>query len=321
MKTNQAAGNAPIARLGFLRAYITTMRPYLMFVSGITGIAALSFAPTVSTGRAFLVASASFLSSGFGQALTDCFQTDTDSISAPYRPLTQGILSTRQVLAASITGLAGCVLVFSFCHPLNLILGAAAGLGLATYTPFKRRWWGGIFYNAWIVGVVFVMALLAGSGSATAVRSRHILLALGAVFFGYANFVLSGYFKDVEADRSTGYNTLPVVFGRKLSAWASDVIAILTVLPIILIAVPAHATFASAPSIFIVVGALALIIGQLRLHHVYSDSQAHRAIAPIVHGYCIAGGTSVADTACPVLCRLSAHYALQTNGTTDLRTP
>jgi hypothetical protein len=65
MKTNQAAGNAPIARLGFLRAYITTMRPYLMFVSGITGIAALSFVPTVSTGRAFLVASASFLSYGF----------------------------------------------------------------------------------------------------------------------------------------------------------------------------------------------------------------------------------------------------------------
>ena len=40
--------------------------------------------------------------------------------------------------------------------------------------------------------------------------------ALLAVFFGYANFVLAGYFKDVDADRATGYHTLPVVFGGLL---------------------------------------------------------------------------------------------------------
>ena len=37
---------------------------------------------------------------------------------------------------------------------------------------------------------------------------------MAATFFGYANFVLAGYFKDIEADRATGYRTFPVVFGR-----------------------------------------------------------------------------------------------------------
>jgi len=75
----------PVWSLRFVRAYITTMRPYLLFVSGAAGLVGLSFVPGGASLRVVLAFSALFLSYGLGQALTDCFQTDTDALSAPYR--------------------------------------------------------------------------------------------------------------------------------------------------------------------------------------------------------------------------------------------
>ncbi len=277
---------ASITSIAFLQPYLVTMRPYLMFVSGITGITALAFEPIISTGLALAIATASFLSYGFGQALTDCFQIDTDSLSAPYRPLTTGILGRKDLFIFSGSGLAACILIFSCCHPGNLLLGIIAGIGLATYTPFKRRWWGGPFYNAWIVGVLFLMAFLAGGGSFAAMRSNDFVWAACATFFAYANFVVSGYFKDIDADRLTGYHTLPVTFGRRLSAYASDSLAILTLLPIILTIAPkAHLVSAVPSFVFALCGTAALALGQIRLHAITSDAEAHKAIVPILHSY------------------------------------
>src|SRR5512135_525029 len=132
--------------LEFVRAYGITMRPYLMFVSGITGLVGISFVPGVSVTDFILRFAASFLSYGFGQALTDCFQIDTDSISAPYRPMTRGLLSRPATLALSAAGLTACIAVFAYFDTRNLLLGLLAGTGLATYTPMKRRWWAGPWY-------------------------------------------------------------------------------------------------------------------------------------------------------------------------------
>jgi 4-hydroxybenzoate polyprenyltransferase len=264
----------------FIMAYVTTMRPYLMFVSGITGIAGLSHTQATSFLQELLVAAAAFLSYGFGQALTDCFQTDTDSISSPYRPLTQGIITKVQVLCVSIPGLVLCVGVFGAANPLNYMLGFMAGLGLATYTPFKRQWWGGPFYNAWIVATLCAMGMLTGRAPIT----PHAVWTLSAVFFGYANFVLSGYFKDIAADKATGYNTFPVVFGRFRSALLSDLFALAACVSTMaaLGTDLFHARYAAA---FAFSGIAAAVVGQLRLHRVKTDSEAHRAIAPVLHSY------------------------------------
>ena len=44
---------------------------------------------------------------------------------------------------------------------------------------------------------------------------------MASVFCSYAVFVLLGYLKDVEADRATGYVTLPVRFGRRATVVVS----------------------------------------------------------------------------------------------------
>ncbi|HTY37364.1 MAG TPA: UbiA family prenyltransferase [Bacteroidota bacterium] len=290
MSTPQNTALVKTISTAFLRAYIITMRPYLMFVSGITGLVGMSFIPRMTTFSFVLRFAASFLSYGFGQALTDCFQIDTDSLSSPYRPLTRGIISRLQACGVSVVGLTFCISVFASGNPTNLLLGVVAGTGLATYTYFKRRWWGGPFYNAWIVAVLCSMAFLSGGGRFAELISQPMAWVLLAVFAGYANFVLSGYFKDIEADRPTGYFTLPVVFGRRASAWISDLFALVAA-GFALVVIAGSETglrlqIGTAARWAFFIGAIGTsALAQWRLHKVNTDAEAHRAIAPVVHSY------------------------------------
>jgi 4-hydroxybenzoate polyprenyltransferase len=274
----------------FLRAYLITMRPYLLFVSGITGILGLSFVQNLDITTALLVFSVSFLAYGFGQALTDCFQIDTDSISSPYRPLTQGIVSRKHFLILSIAGLSYCVIIFSYFYPPVIIPGLLAGLGLATYTTFKRKWWAGPFYNSWIVVVLFLIAYLAGTNGVSIQFENKIYYAIFAVFFAYSNFVLVGYFKDTEADKKTGYNTMPVVFGKKWASIISDVFGILSVTFTLLTLLETYNNvidflFLIPAFLFFILGSFMVLSTQLLLRDVHNDSEAHIAIVPSVKSY------------------------------------
>lgn len=282
MIEKSASGTHRLGLPQLIGAYLITMRPYLLFVSGATGLTGMAFAPELTWLRGSLIFLASFLAYGFGQALTDCFQTDTDALSAPYRPLTQGILAKHDVFGISATGLIGCVVIFALNDPITIPLGLLAAFGLATYTPFKRRWWGGPLYNAWIVVVLAVMAYLAARGghARTPVPLSFVWM-LGSVFFGYATFVLSGYFKDIEADRATGYHTLPVVAGRAKAALVSHCFAAFAVL----LAVLAVEDFTVGAGALVSAGALAFLLGEIRLQENRQDREAHRAIVPVVHGY------------------------------------
>ena len=261
-----------------------------MFVSGITGLVGMAFIPRLSVSDFILRFMASFLSYGFGQALTDCFQIDTDTISSPYRPLTRGLISRMQAFVTSALGLTFCIAIFAGGNLLNLLLGAAAGSGLATYTYFKRRWWGGPFYNAWIVAVLCSMAFLSGGQSFSHLVSAPMTWVLLSVLFGYANFVLSGYFKDIEADRATGYHTLPVVFGRSISAWTSDGLALGSAVFAAASALSLSGTTPSAFAdlvrwVFFLAAVAVSLLAQMRLHRVTTDDGAHRALVPVVHSY------------------------------------
>lgn len=270
-----------------VRSYIITMRPYLMFVSGITGIAGLAALSEAPLPQLVLVSIACFLSYGFGQALTDCFQTDTDAISSPYRPLIQGAINKRQIMAISLIGLSICVSILAIYNNVNILFGLAAGLGLATYTPFKRTWWGGPFYNAWIVALLCLMAYATGFSSFNVPMFSSLAPTLIVVFFGYANFVLSGYFKDIEADRATGYYTLPVVFGRSISAIVSDIFAGLQIVAsLTALSMQQRGVARLIPALALcIAGIVASLTAQIRLHRVRSDGEAHRAISLVVHSY------------------------------------
>ena len=276
----------PLFSFEFSRAYLITMRPYLLFVSGITGITGMALSNNNDLIKLSLIFIVSFLSYGFGQALTDCFQVDTDSISSPYRPLTQGKINKVQVFSISVTGLIICVTIFSIYNYYNLLLGSISGFGLITYTTFKRKWWGGPFYNSWIVAVLFLISFYSASGIITLDFSFNFILTISTVFGGYANFVLSGYFKDISADAVTGYNTLPVHFGRRLSAIVSDLFALLAAVSsgAIIFRKPLNNNSGTA-LLFYSLGIVLSLISQIKLHKVRTDEEAHPAIALTVHAY------------------------------------
>ncbi len=218
---------------GFLKSYVVTMRPYLLFVSGAAGMVGLAFIDSPPLWRVALAFVPLFFSYGLGQALTDCFQTDTDAISAPYRPLVRGVVSKAQIFWVSLVGLTIVVLILAYLNPWILPRGFLAVIGLLTYTYFKRRWWGGPPWNAWIVAILPMMGRLVDRDYTLSelirfgdVRTPAFCLSVIAVFAGYANFVVMGYFKDISADRETGYRTFPVVFGWRANAVYGDVTAL-----------------------------------------------------------------------------------------------
>ena len=284
----------PLFSLAFVKAYWITMRPYLLFISATAGMAGFADGPlrgAAATLAAFFVF---FSAYGFSQGVTDSFQTDTDAISSPYRPLILGVINRTQTLSVSFTGLfAGCAILYAL-NPRTLLLGILAVFGLATYTFFKRRWWGGPFYNAWIVALLPIIGKMAalGAGSTPALAFRGGLLwpIVIGVFFSYANFVLAGYTKDVTADRMTGYHTFVVVFGWSKAAVVSDIFAALSVLaagwaiaPVVL---AGEAFSWKGISLFVFASAAAVLaFAQLELHRIRDEKFAFKPIVNVVRGF------------------------------------
>ena len=279
---------ASVLSVPFWRAYWSTMRPYLIFVSGAAALVGMAFIENPNPVKVIIAFIPLFFSYGLGQALTDSFQMDTDAFSSPYRPLIKGLVSRGQVLGVSLAGLSFSVLILAHINPAILAFGILAVVGLLSYTSLKRTWWGGPFWNSWIVALLPIMGRLVeeeisfnGIFSLDDSRSFTLILAVLAVFFSYANFVVMGYFKDISADRKTGYRTFPVVFGWKAAAVYSDGLAFLSA------GMTGWALYAIGR--FSLIGVIIFILGvgfslyaQVKIHRIREESDAHGPVAHVV---------------------------------------
>jgi 4-hydroxybenzoate polyprenyltransferase len=254
-----------------------------MFISGAAALPglALARAPIARVLPAFVVL---FLSYGLGQALTDVFQTDTDALSAPERPLVQGTIDKRTVLIASLGGLVACAAVIVSLSPAAALPAAIAIALLATYTPLKRHWWGGPPWNAAAVALLPLLGRMAGGmGLAAALADGAVRAAMVSSFGTYAVFVLLGYLKDVEADRATLYNTVAVRFGRRAAVVWSASFATLGLAASAWLVQPRLTVSAGAALWF--VGAAVLTGAHVLAWSSTSDNDAWPGIQASVHGF------------------------------------
>ena len=290
----------PVYSSGFWSRYYIHMRPYLLYISGIAGLTGMALIPDPDILHVVIGLLPLFFAYGMGQALTDVFQVDTDAISSPYRPLVKGEISKKAVFLVSNAGLILGVLILALMNIWLLIPGLLSIVGLATYTPFKRTWWGGPPWNSWIVALLPVMGRMIDTGfHPMAVffppkgAGLPLFYATGAIFFAYANFVVGGYFKDISADRETDYQTFQVRFGWFAGAVYSDLLAGLSVVFTGLAILPVIRTGASAGMIaagLLVFTAVLNAIAQIKLHLTSDEDAAHGPIATIVRSfilYCI----------------------------------
>jgi 4-hydroxybenzoate polyprenyltransferase len=269
--------------LNALYAMWLTCRPYLMFVSGAAGLVGLALAHP-SSARAVPAFAALFVSYGLGQALTDVFQTDTDALSAPERPLVRGTIGKRTVLISSLLGLAACTAVIVVLAPSAIVPAVISVAMLATYTPLKRRWWGGPPWNSAVVALLPLLGCLAGGMAlAQALTDSAVLAAVVSSFGTYAVFVLLGYLKDVEADRATGYNTIAVRFGRRAAVVGSAAFAGPGLLASVWLVQSRLGI--SAGAILWAIGVCVLIVAHLLAWRSKSDADAWPGIQASVHGF------------------------------------
>jgi 4-hydroxybenzoate polyprenyltransferase len=274
---------APLLSVRFARAYLVTGRPYLCFVSGVTGLAGLAGARSLSPAAACVLGAVFFAAYAFGQALTDVTQLDTDRLSSPYRPLVRGEIRPRDVLLVSVSGLVLCALLIVAFDRRAAVAALVPALGLASYTPLKRRFWAGPIHNAWIVATLPILAALSDGRTLGALAADIELCSVTALaFFGYLTFVLLGYLKDVEADRATGYDTIAVRFGRRAAAAVSFVAALFAVAVARVVLVRADSALASLVGAF---GAILLLAAHVKAWFVTRDVDAHPAIVSGLRGY------------------------------------
>jgi geranylgeranylglycerol-phosphate geranylgeranyltransferase len=281
----------PVTSLRFWRAFGVTMRPYLLFVSGASGLVGLALAEALHGPMLLAAALPFFLTYGLGQAITDTFQTDTDALSSPYRPLVRGEITSVQVRIVSFASLALVALLLAWLNPWALLPAALAVAGVTAYTPFKRRWWAGPPWNSWVVALLPLIGVLLGGGTpAEALARVDVWLAMGSVYFTYLVFVLLGYFKDVEADRATGYDTMVVHFGRTTALWINGLHAVLGVacsaaLLWSALERPMPGWQCATGAVLWAVGAGGFATAQHRMSATTRDDEAHGPIAIVVVSY------------------------------------
>ncbi|HZG23161.1 MAG TPA: UbiA family prenyltransferase [Chitinophagaceae bacterium] len=255
----------------FWKEYVVQMRPYLLFVSGIAGAAgmAMSKTETTETWKQVIAFFPFFMGYGFGQAFTDCFQTDTDKLSAPYRPLSKEIVSIKAVLFASLTGLVFCAAIFYLLHWISFLLSGLAVFGIATYSYVKRNiTFAGPFYNAWIIALLPLMGYYSLADSGTDSFPSSYIPFILITFFSYASFVLIGYLKDINADQATGYKTIPVVWGWNKTMLIGDVFALATLA--LFWFSTSHNRYETIPGIL---ASLLIIYGQCKGHFVENKNE------------------------------------------------
>lgn len=282
----------PLSSYRFWQYYWVTMRPYLLFISGIAGLAGMALITSPDLYRVGIAFIPFFFSYGLGQSLTDVFQVDTDSISSSYRPMVKGKIRKKDVFIISLAGLTFGVVILAVLNPVILIFGLIAVAGLSSYTFFKRRWWGGPPWNSWIAALLPLMGRLVDSNFnmidnfvPPSGDGLILIYTMAALFFAYANFVVMGYFKDISADRKTGYRTVQVVFGWKAGLVYSDIVSLLAafftflaISPVIGIAglkiFPALTIF----SIAIIINAHA----QICIHKIRTEKETYKPIINVV---------------------------------------
>ena len=271
----------PVFSINFFKALWIHMRPYLLFISGAAGMSgiALAYQGEMPVYRVILTFLALFFAYGFGQALTDCFQVDTDSISAPYRPLVKGEVSPLAVGLVSLAGLVLISLVLISMNSYNILWCLLSIIGLTTYTYFKRNFsFSGPFYNGWIVMLLPIMGFMSiNGGDYNVLNNQRVITLCGLTLFSYANFVLMGYLKDISADRKTGYRTFTVVYGWNKTVWVGDLLVLVSIVLGLILVLGSNPV---ALIIFLAASILA-VSGQLKAH--FSSVKAESASSyPII---------------------------------------
>ncbi len=204
--------------MGFMKAYIKSMRPYTFFITGIAGlIGMLLVESSASILQKSIVLLLLFSCYGVNQVINDLLGLKEDKWNAPKRPSVSGELNKEKALILTlILFLTGAIVTFFF-NPYALLIYFSGYLFNFLYEYMKGIPVIGTFW----FGIMIALAPFYG---ALAITNLNILQVLNNVNLLYSSLlvILSAstmcyftYFKDYLGDKKENKNTVVVLLSLK----------------------------------------------------------------------------------------------------------
>ena len=215
-----------------IKAYITLLRPPIMFMDITLPAAAAILAAYFSTGALpgllpFILATiGGFCAITSAYTFNDVIDIDIDTINLPNRPLPSHEISKRSAfLYAFFLGLISAACAVSLNLEAFVILIAATAV-ITLYTVILKRKTPFSFISVGIAyGLVPAGIWLAIDPAGVLMPAvSPYLLPLSGLLFGLMicmtdwGFTLAGVCRDVEGDREKGAPTLPVTYGIPITS-------------------------------------------------------------------------------------------------------
>ena len=171
---------------------------------------------------------------GFGNAINDSLDHETDRINRPERPIPSGRLSVMQGYISAVLHLVAGLALAGLVNVTCLLIAASASLLLLGYALFGKRL--PFIANLWVAGVSALSFVYAAAVGQNWEWSQIRLVMLGAVFvflFHLGREIIKDM-EDLAGDMASGARTLPIVFGVRTSTTAVAVIFVLLMIAMLL---------------------------------------------------------------------------------------
>ncbi len=209
-----------------LTAHIRLLRPLNLFIGAFSVIIGVAIAGELHQSATIITATLLVVCFNAGaNALNDYFDFEIDKINRPNRPLISGLVQRRTALWLGIFLFAvGAMLALRLNLGAALIaIGAALPL-MVLYTPLlKGQPLIGNFAVAFILGLTFIF-----TGAAVG-RPEPLLVPAALAFALTLVRELVKDIADVDGDKKSGLNTLPLLIGVDASIVVAINLAFITV--------------------------------------------------------------------------------------------
>ncbi len=213
------------------KAIIILSRPVNLLIAFLSVWAASVIAGDVFISYRIIAASFSAaLITAYGNAVNDIFDSETDKINKPFRPLPSGALTRKEAWAAAmIFSVAGLLLSFYIDYPAIAVAFAAVVL-LTLYTPIFK---GYLFAGNITVALVSSLAFIYG-GIAAGKPSGALIPAVFAFLLHLGREMVKDV-QDIAADKKSGIRTGASIdnseTARMMAAGVFVLLVIATVIP------------------------------------------------------------------------------------------
>jgi geranylgeranylglycerol-phosphate geranylgeranyltransferase len=165
--------------------------------------------------KIFLAAFSVALVAASANAINDLFDLEIDRINKPMRPLPSGMLTPRDAQRMWFTCALAAMVLNAWIGLLALAMVIVAVVALYWYSAYFKRT--AILGNFLAAGIIAWMTFLY-SGVVVGNVKRSIVPALFAFLANFGREIIKDV-EDIDGDRATNANTLPVRFGLVPARW------------------------------------------------------------------------------------------------------